>query len=62
MKLFHNYTFTWWQLGVFKLSLISLGIIIGSYWADIANDYLWSLATVAVVSTVYIIYLDVKQR
>jgi uncharacterized membrane protein YoaK (UPF0700 family) len=62
MKMFHDYTFKWWQLGVFKLSLLSIGAIIGSYWSQFVSDYLFLFVTVAVLATAYIIYLALKQK
>jgi len=35
MGIFKSFTLNWWQAGLFKLSVISLGIIIGSTWANI---------------------------
>lgn len=35
MKIFHDYTFTWWQLALLKVSLLALGILIGSLWAGL---------------------------
>jgi hypothetical protein len=29
---FKSYIFTWWQIGIFKLALLAIGIAIGSYW------------------------------
>jgi len=31
---FKTYTVTWWQVGLLKVSLIALGILIGSTWHE----------------------------
>jgi hypothetical protein len=31
MNFFSDFTFHWWQIGLIKISLIALGILIGSY-------------------------------
>ena len=31
MNIFRNYTFTWWQVGLLKRPLLSLGIAIDTY-------------------------------
>jgi len=30
--LFQPITFTWWQVGLLKLSLVALGVVVGSTW------------------------------
>ena len=34
MGSFKTYTVTWWQVGLLKVSLIALGILIGSTWYE----------------------------
>lgn len=60
MKIFKSYTYKWWQLGIFKLALISFGIVIGVYFHPILNDYLLILTILWVVSAGYIIYESLK--
>lgn len=61
MRLFKSYTFSWKELGIFKLALLSIGAIIGACFADFVKDYLVVFAIVAVVSTVYIMSIALKQ-
>jgi len=35
MSIFKPFTMKWWQSGLFKISVVSLGIIIGSTWPQI---------------------------
>lgn len=57
MNIFGKGTFTWWQMGIFKIALLSLGIAIGAYWHGVFSQYLATLLTIAVVSSVYIAYV-----
>ena len=34
MHIFKDFTFKWWQAGIFKIALLSLGIVIGSTWPE----------------------------
>jgi len=35
MRIFKSFTFKWWEAGLFKIALVSFGIIIGSTWPSI---------------------------
>jgi hypothetical protein len=35
MTVFKSFTFAWWQLGVLKLALLSLGVVVGSTWPEV---------------------------
>ena len=54
-NLFSSYTYTWWQMGVFKVSLLAIGMIAGAYLAAFVMDALWLFAALAVLSTGYVI-------
>jgi hypothetical protein len=42
MQLFKSSTMTWWQMGVFKVSLLSIGAAAGAYWHEAFEPYtLW---------------------
>lgn len=62
MNIFSNSTFTWWQIGLFKLSALTFGIAIGAYWQAVFLPYLTTLLAVAVVSGLYIAYVYFKQH
>ena len=61
MHIFGKGSFTWWQIGIFKLSLLSLGIVIGAYWQEAFLPYLSALLVVTVVFGAYIAYVWFKQ-
>jgi len=60
-NLFKNYTFTWWQIGVFKLALLAIGVVIGAYWYEFWNSYLPALIVIAIITSSYIMYISLKQ-
>ena len=61
MKLFKSYTLTWQQMGIFKLALFCAGIAVGTYWHKyFRKDLVW-LVVSAVVASVYISYVTLRQ-
>jgi hypothetical protein len=58
---FKSYTFTWWQIGIFKLALLTIGIAIGSYWSEFFKNYLVPLIIIAVIASLYIMVISFKQ-
>lgn len=61
MKLFTSYTYTWWQIGIFKLALLSIGILIGTHWNDWFGTNMLAVGIVAALATTYITYVSLKQ-
>ena len=61
MKLFKSYTFTWWQIGIFKLALLAIGAAIGAYWHEFFGANAASLIVIAVIAGIYIMYVSFKQ-
>jgi hypothetical protein len=62
MDIFRNYTFTWWQVGLFKLALLSLGIAIGAYCQATFAPYTTVLAVLGIGLGSYIGWISFKQR
>ena len=64
MKLFKSYTFTckWWQISIFKLALLAIGIAIGVYWHDFFKANLTALIIIAVIASAYTMYVFLKQQ
>ena len=60
MTIFRNYTFTWWQMGLFKLCLLAIGVALGAYWSDVFTPYLTAIIVVAVLLTIYLITISLK--
>ena len=62
MSLFKSYTLTWWQIGIFKLALLSIGSVIGAYWHDFFGANLTALVVIAVIASGYTWYAALKQK
>ena len=61
MNILKNFTFKWWQAAVFKLSLLSLGVLIGSAWPGIFEAWRAELLLAFVASTIYVTWVWWKQ-
>lgn len=61
MNIFKTYTFTWWQMGIFKISVICLGAAIGSYFSSFFIDYVNLLIITAIILGLYIGYIAFKK-
>ena len=61
MNLFKDYTFSWKQVGVFKLALLSIGAIIGSIWHEFFSENMTVVVIIAVIATIYIMFVSLKQ-
>ncbi len=59
-KLFGSYTYTWWQMGVFKLALLSIGLILGAYLASFVISALWVFVLIAALASSYIIAISLS--
>ncbi len=62
MSIFSSSTFTWQQIGLFKLSTITFGIAVGTYWQEIFLPHLVPLIMIAIVSGVYVAYVYLRQH
>lgn len=55
-KLFRTWTLEWWEVGLIKVSLISLGILAGKYFGAVLFPLEWVLwPAFAIPSTYFII-------
>ncbi len=55
MKIFKTWTFKWWEMGLIKLCLLSLGIIFGLYFYDYIIDLMWLWWALFIITTIYFI-------
>ena len=55
MKIFKTWTFKWWEVGLIKLCLISLGIILGLYFFDYLINLMWLWWFIFIITTIYFI-------
>ena len=58
MNPFRSYTYTWWQMGIFKFALLAIGIIVGAYLSAFVLGALWVFITIAVAASAYIMAIS----
>jgi hypothetical protein len=51
---FKSFTLTWWQVGIFKLSMIALGLAFGATWPRLFVAWLPMLCALFVLAGGYI--------
>jgi len=61
MNIFKSFTLKWWQAGMFKVALISLGIMIGATWPDIFGMWRYGLLVLFALPISYISWVWWKQ-
>ena len=61
MNVFRTYTFAWWQLGLLKLSMLALGLTVGSTWPEVVGVWRALLLALFVVPAGYLSYVWLKQ-
>lgn len=61
MKIFRTRTFRWWEVGLIKLCLISLGILLGLYFYDYLVGLVWLWWGLFVITSIYFIALFMKE-
>ncbi len=61
MSLFTPITFAWWQAGSLKLSLLSLGVVVGATWLGVFAGWRELLLVVVVVPAFYLLYAWFRQ-
>jgi hypothetical protein len=47
-------TLKWWQVGVFKIAALALGISIGAYWSGIFSGSIKILITIFIIGWIYL--------
>ena len=61
MTIFKSYTYSWQNIGIFKLALLSIGVAIGTYWHEFFAANLMVVVAIAIVATLYTGYVSLKQ-
>jgi hypothetical protein len=61
MNIFKDFTLKWWQAGILKIALLSLGITIGSTWPELFKEWIHLLFLLFLISVSYVTYVWWKQ-
>ena len=61
MNIFKSYTFSWWEMGIFKLALIAIGISVGIYWQSFFIQYIEVIWGIAILASIYSMYIAIRQ-
>ncbi|MDP3763575.1 MAG: hypothetical protein Q8Q92_02910 [bacterium] len=61
MNIFRDYTFTWWQAGILKVSVVCIGIAIGTNWPQVFAPYTTLLIVIGVVLGIYLAVISFKK-
>jgi hypothetical protein len=56
-----NFKLKWWQLFIYELAVLSLGVFIGVQWKNFFSDYLHLLLFIFIVSSICVVYFLVNQ-
>ncbi len=62
MNIFKNLKLKWWEVGLFKIALLSLGIIIGIYFPDLFVGIVPLLWILFLIPGLYLGYVWYKQK
>lgn len=62
MNIFKSLTLTWWQVGMFKISILSLGVVAGIVWAGTLFSWIPFFLFVSLVFGGYIVIVWMRQR
>jgi hypothetical protein len=57
MNIFKTFTLKWYEISMFKLGMLALGIAIGAYWYQFFGSYLLILLVVTAVCLAYVTYI-----
>jgi len=61
MKIFRDYTFTWWQMSCLKVSAMAIGVALGANFANAFLPYTTVLVALAVALGLYLVYIAFKK-
>ncbi len=55
MNIFNPVTLKWWQVGLFKISLVSFGVFVGANQQQVFQEWLTVLLVIFVVTSLYLL-------
>ncbi|MCL5666285.1 MAG: hypothetical protein M1383_00725 [Patescibacteria group bacterium] len=62
MKIFKTWVFPWWEVGLIKICLLSLGIILAVYFQEFFSGLLWLWWALFAATGVYFIARIIKEK
>ncbi len=62
MKIFKTWTFEWWEVSLIKICLLSLGILAGVYFYEVASSLTTLWWILFVVTTIYFLVRMVREK
>lgn len=62
MNILKPRTFQWWEVGLIKICLISLGILLGLYFYNALDGLMWLWWILFVVTGIYFIVRFLKEK
>ena len=51
------HTLKWWQVGILKVTMLALGILVGSYWSELFEGWTVALMSIFIVGSLYLVYI-----
>ncbi|RJQ29146.1 hypothetical protein C4565_02685 [Candidatus Parcubacteria bacterium] len=61
MDIFKTRTYTWWQVALIKITLLFIGIGIGSYWAETFYPIALLLIVIGLVIGIYLAVITLRK-
>jgi len=62
MNIFKTYTFRWWEMSLFKISMLSFGIILAIYFYDYLVGLLWLWWVLFIASIIYLFPKVIREK
>ncbi len=57
IQIFKDITLKWWQVGIFKITIIAFGIAVGAYWAEFFVGSLKILVAIFILGWLYLAFV-----
>jgi hypothetical protein len=61
MNPFKSFRLTWWQAGLLKLSMVALGLTVGSMWPEVFVAWRSLLLVLFVIPALFVSYVWLRQ-
>lgn len=62
MQIFRTWEFEWWEVGMIKICLLSLGILLGLYFYDYLVGLVWLWWLLFAVFAIYFVVRFVREK